>query len=333
MLSDSIIQEFKRIVGDDNAWTDATDLHTYSYDAAVVDPVMPGLIVRPTSTEALGKTVGLCNANGLPLTVRGAGTNLSGGTVPLPDGVVIVTNGMKSILEINEADMYAVVQPGVVTAQLAAAVEAKGLFYPPDPGSQAVSTIGGNVAENAGGLRGLKYGVTRDYVMGVSFFDVEGNLVKSGSRTVKCATGYNLTGLMVGSEGTLGVFAEIILKLIPAPAHRKAMMAVFESMEKASEAVAAIIANRIVPATLEFLDNFTIRAVEDFSRGRFCLKTRRLCCWWNWTATPPRWKKMRPAWKHCAHPWARHPCGWPGTRPSGIGCGPRAGRPCRPWPS
>ena len=267
MIADSLVHQFKTIVGDNNAWTDATDLHTYSYDAAVVDPVQPGLIVRPTAIDALGKTVRLCNDHGLPLTVRGAGTNLSGGTVPLPGGVVIVTNGMKSILEINEADMYAVVQPGVVTAKLAAAVEAKGLFYPPDPGSQAVSTIGGNVAENAGGLRGLKYGVTRDYVMGVSFFDVAGNLVKSGSRTVKCATGYNLTGLMVGSEGTLGVFAEIILKLIPLPAHRKAMMAVFESLERASETVAAIIADRIVPATLEFLDNFTIRAVEDFSKA------------------------------------------------------------------
>ena len=266
MIDKTLVQQFKSIVGEDNAWSDATDLHTYSYDAAVVDPVQPGLIVRPTTTEALGQAVRLCNQNGLPLTVRGAGTNLSGGTVPLEDGVVIVTNGMKSILEINEADMYAVVQPGVVTARLAAAVEARGLFYPPDPGSQAVSTIGGNVAENAGGLRGLKYGVTRDYVMGVSFFDVEGNLVKSGSRTVKCATGYNLTGLMVGSEGTLGVFSEIILKLIPLPAHRRAMMAVFESLEKASETVAAIIADRIVPATLEFLDNFTIRAVEAFSK-------------------------------------------------------------------
>ncbi|WP_319523007.1 FAD-linked oxidase C-terminal domain-containing protein [uncultured Desulfosarcina sp.] len=267
MIAESIAQKFKTIVGKDNCWTDATDLHTYAYDAAVVEPVRPGIVVRPTTTEALGQAVRLCNDHGLPLTVRGAGTNLSGGTVPLENGVVVVTNGLKSILEINEADMYAVVQPGVVTAKLAAAVEAKGLFYPPDPGSQAVSTIGGNVAENAGGLRGLKYGVTRDYVMGLSFFDVEGNLVKSGSRTVKCATGYNLTGLMVGSEGTLGVFAEIILKLIPLPAHRKAMMAVFESMEKASEAVAAIIADRIVPATLEFLDNFTIRAVEDFSKA------------------------------------------------------------------
>ncbi|HSO18416.1 MAG TPA: FAD-linked oxidase C-terminal domain-containing protein [Desulfosarcina sp.] len=267
MIDKSIVQAFKKIVGEENAWTDAADLHTYSYDAAVVDAVRPGLIVRPTNDEALGRTVRLCNDNGLPLTVRGSGTNLSGGTVPLAGGVVIVTNGLKRILEINEADMYAVVQPGVVTAKLAAAVEARGLFYPPDPGSQAVSTIGGNAAENAGGLRGLKYGVTRDYVMGISFFDVDGSLVKSGSRTVKCATGYNLTGLMVGSEGTLGVFSEIILKLIPLPAHRKAMMAVFDSLEKASETVAAIIADRIVPATLEFMDNFTIRAVEDFSHA------------------------------------------------------------------
>ena len=267
MIADSLVKQFKTIAGAENVWTDPADLLTYGYDAAVVEPVQPGLIVRPTTPESLGATVRLCNENGLPLTARGAGTNLSGGTVPLPQGVVIVTNGMNAILEINEADMYAVVQPGVVTAKLAAAVEAKGLFYPPDPGSQAVSTIGGNVAENAGGLRGLKYGVTRDYVMGMSFFDVQGNLVKSGSRTVKCATGYNLTGLMVGSEGTLGVFAEIILKLIPLPAHRKAMMAVFESMEKASETVAAIIANRIVPATLEFMDNYTIRAVEDFSKA------------------------------------------------------------------
>lgn len=267
MIADALIRQFQTIVGPDNTWTDAADLHTYSYDAAVVEPVRPGIILRPTTSDALGRAVRLCNDNGLPLTVRGAGTNLSGGTVPLPGGVVMVTHGLKSILEINEADMYAVVQPGVVTARLAAAVEARGLFYPPDPGSQAVSTLGGNVAENAGGLRGLKYGVTRDYVMGLSFFDVEGRLVKTGSRTVKCATGYNLTGLMVGSEGTLGVFSEIILKLIPLPVHRKAMMAVFESMEKASETVAAIIAGRMVPATLEFLDNFTIRAVEDFSKA------------------------------------------------------------------
>jgi len=228
--------------------------------------VIPALALRPSDSEALGQVMRLCNENRLPLTVRGAGTNLSGGTIPISEGVVVLTNALNRILEINEADMYAVVQPGVVTAELAAAAEAKGLFYPPDPGSQAVSTLGGNVAENAGGLRGLKYGVTRDYVLGIQFFDVNGDIVKTGSRTVKCATGYNLTGLMVGSEGTLGVFNEITLKLIPSPAYQKAMVAVFDKMENASETVAAIIASHIVPATLEFMDNFTIRAVEDYSK-------------------------------------------------------------------
>ena len=267
MIGQSLIREFKSLAGSENVMTDPADRHTYAYDAAVLAPVVPEIVLRPISGKALSGIVRLCNENRIPVTVRGAGTNLSGGTVPTAKGAVIVTNGLNRIIEINEADMYAVVQPGVVTAILAAAVEARGLFYPPDPGSQAVSTLGGNVAENAGGLRGLKYGVTRDYVMGIEFFDVNGETVKTGSRTVKCATGYNLTGLLVGSEGTLGVFNEIILKLIPLPAHRKAMMAVFDDINKASETVAAIIADRIIPATLEFLDNFTIRAVEDFSHA------------------------------------------------------------------
>jgi glycolate oxidase len=267
MIGQRLLHEFEAIAGKQNVWSDPADLHTYSYDAAVVEPVRPAVAVRPTSADALGRCVRLCNDNALPLTVRGAGTNLSGGTIPSTGGAVILTNGLNRIIEINEADMYAVVEPGVVTAKLAAAVEARGLFYPPDPGSQAVSTLGGNVMENAGGLRGLKYGVTRDYVMGLTFFDVEGNLIKTGARTVKCATGYNLTGLMVGSEGTLGVLSEIILKLIPYPSHRKAMMATFDRLESAAETVAAVIADRIVPATLEYLDNFTIRAVEDFSQA------------------------------------------------------------------
>jgi glycolate oxidase len=267
MLPEALIKAFKAAVGKENVMTEAADTVTYSYDAAVLPAVVPALVLRPTHSQALSRAVRLCNENRLPLTVRGSGTNLSGGTIPSRGGAVIVTNALNKILEINEQDMYAVVQPGVVTAKLAAAVEAKGLFYPPDPGSQAVSTLGGNVAENAGGLRGLKYGVTADYVMGLKFFDVFGEPVKTGSKTVKCATGYNLTGLMVGSEGTLGVFDEITLKLIPLPAHRKAMMAVFDEIPKASRTVAAIIAARIVPATLEFMDNFTIRAVEAFSHA------------------------------------------------------------------
>ena len=263
-----LIDQLTKIVGKDNLLTQKEDMVTYSYDAAVLDPVVPHAVVMPENSEQLGQIVKVCSTHRVAMTVRGSGTNLSGGTIPSnTSGVVVLTGKLNKILEINEADMYAVVQPGVVTATLAAAVEKKGLFYPPDPGSQAVSTLGGNVAENAGGLRGLKYGVTKDYVMGLSFFDSMGEHVKSGSRTVKCATGYNLTGLMVGSEGTLGVIDEIILKLIPLPKARKSMVAVYKTIEQASEAVAAIIADRIVPATLELLDNFTIRAVESYSKA------------------------------------------------------------------
>jgi glycolate oxidase len=266
MISKVLLKEFETILGKNNVFQDETDRMTYSYDAAVLEPALPAIVLRPTSSEALGQVVRLCNENGIPLTVRGAGTNLSGGTIPKEGGAVVLTNALNRILELNEEDLYAVVEPGVVTATFAAAVEARGLFYPPDPGSQAVSTLGGNVAENAGGLRGLRYGVTRDYVMGLEFFDANGELIKAGARTVKCVTGYNLGGLLVGSEGTLGVFSKIILKLIPMPPAKKAMIATFDDINKASETVSAIISHRIVPVTLEFMDHFTIRAVEDFSR-------------------------------------------------------------------
>ncbi len=258
MPSAALIKEFEAVVGKDNVFTSEADRQSYSYDSAVLDAVVPSLVVRPTSTEQLGKVVRLCNENGNPITVRGAGTNLSGGTIPDPrEGIVILTNSLNRIIEINEEDLYAVVEPGVVTAKFAAEVAKRGLFYPPDPGSQAVSTLGGN----------LKYGVTKDYVMGIEFFDVNGGLVKTGSRTVKCVTGYNLAGLMVASEGTLGVFSNIVLKLVPPPQASKAMMAVFDDVNKASEAVAGIIAAHVVPCTLEFMDQATIRYVDDFTKA------------------------------------------------------------------
>ncbi len=264
MPNDSLQKEFAAVVGQENVMTGESDLHAYSYDSAVLDQVSPAMVVRPETSEALGRVVKLCNENDLKLTVRGAGTNLSGGTIPHSGGIVCLTNALNKVLEINEDDLYAVVQPGVITAQFAAQVAAKGLLYPPDPGSQAVSTLGGNVAENAGGLRALKYGVTKDYVMGVDFFDVNGELVHSGSKTVKCVTGYNLSGLMVASEGTLGVFEKLILKLVPPPKAIKSMMAEFDDVGAASQTVSSIIAAKIVPATLEFMDNFTIKTVENF---------------------------------------------------------------------
>ena len=268
MANNALIKDFEALLGPENVFSSEADRQSYSYDSAVLAPVVPTLVVRPTTCEQLGRCVKKLYDNGIPMTVRGAGTNLSGGVIPdAPDTVVILTNGLNRILEINENDLYAVVEPGVVTAQFAAAVEKRGLFYPPDPGSQSVSTIGGNIAENAGGLRGLKYGVTKDYVMGVEFFDATGEVVKSGSRTVKCVTGYNLAGMLTQSEGTLGVISQAILKLVPPPKASKALMAVFDDLQKAAEAVAGIIAAHVVPCTLEFLDNNTIVRVDDFTHA------------------------------------------------------------------
>ena len=262
-ISPALIKEFENIVDKANVITEEADRQAYSYDAAVLKPVVPALVVAPTTQEELGKVVKLAYDNGMPITVRGSGTNLCGASIPEPgDGIVILTNRLNKILEINEEDLYAVVEPGVITSQFAAAVASKGLFYPPDPGSQTVSTLGGNVALNAGGLRGLKYGVTKDYLMGMEIFDYRGELVKTGSRTVKCVTGYNMAGLMACSEGTLGVFSNIILKLVPPPKASKAMMAVYDDVNKASETVAGIIAAHIVPCTLEFLDQNCIKYVE-----------------------------------------------------------------------
>ena len=268
MASQALIKDFEDLIGKENVFTSEADRQSYSFDSAVLEPVVPAMVHRPTTTEQLGLCVKKLYDNGIPMTVRGAGTNLSGGTIPdHSDTVVVLTTGLNRILEINPNDLYAVVEPGVITADFAAAVAKKNLFYPPDPGSQAVSTIGGNIAENAGGLRGLKYGVTKDYLMGVEFFDATGEVVKTGSRTVKCVTGYNLAGMLIQSEGTLGVISQAILKLVPPPKASKALMAVFDDMQNAAEAVAGIIAAHVLPCTLEFLDNNTIVRVDDFTKA------------------------------------------------------------------
>lgn len=265
MPSASLIKEFEHLIGKENVLTSAVDRHAYAFDATPYTPTAPSVVLRPVRTEDIGPLIRRCYSAGLPIVARGAGTNLSGGTIPEDNrAVVLLTNGMNRILEMNTEDMYAVVEPGVVTATLAAAATAKGLFYPPDPGSMAVSTLAGNVAENAGGLRGFKYGVTKDYLMGLDFYDVDGELVKTGSRTVKCATGYNLAGLMTGSEGTLGIMSRLIFRLVPPPKASKALMAVFADTAAASEAVTAIVAAHVVPATMEYVDKVTINRIEDY---------------------------------------------------------------------
>lgn len=268
MASQALIKDFEDLLGKENVFTSEADRQSYSYDSAVLPSVTPAMVLRPTTAGQLGQCVKKLYEAGVPMTVRGAGTNLSGGTIPdSVESAVILTTALNRIIEINANDLYAVVEPGVITAQFAAEVAKKGLFYPPDPGSQTVSTLGGNIAENAGGLRGLKYGVTKDYLMGIEFYDSTGALVRSGSRTVKCVTGYNLPGLMIQSEGTLGIISQAVMKLIPPPKASQALMAVFADMQDAAEAVAGIIAAHILPCTLEFLDNNTIVRVDDFTHA------------------------------------------------------------------
>lgn len=264
MPESSILKDFKKLLGAENVLDAEPDRLSYAYDSAVLPQKIPAAALMPERAEQIGEIVALCHKNSIPMTVRGSGTNLSGGTIPdSEESVVILTQKLNRVLEINSGDLYAVVEPGVVTANFAAEAAARGLFYPPDPGSQAVSTIGGNIAENAGGLRGLKYGVTKDYVMGLEFFDSAGSLVKTGSRTVKCATGFNLAGLMTGSEGVFGIISKAILKLVPPPRASKAMTAAFADVRAAADAVAEIIASHVLPCTLEFMDSVTVNMVED----------------------------------------------------------------------
>ncbi|OSS42181.1 Glycolate dehydrogenase subunit GlcD [Desulfurella amilsii] len=259
-----LIEAFEGMVGKQNCWSNIEDTMAYSYDAFPEEPKAPDIVVKPQNYEQISSIIKLCNENSIPLIVRGAGTNLSGGTLPVNGGCVMLMSGFNNILEINMDDLYAVVQAGVVTQKFADAVAKKGLLYPPDPASLKVSTLGGNVAENSGGLRALKYGVTSHYLMGVKFLDSEGNFIKGGGKPVKLVTGYNLPGLMLSSEGTLGVMVEFILKLVPPPQSRKSLLVIYSDLIKASQTVSDIISSKIVPATLEILDNFTIQTVEKF---------------------------------------------------------------------
>ena len=206
----------------------------------------------------------LCHGAGVSVTPRGSGTNLSGGSLSA-GGVVVQTSRLNRIIEVDEENLTATVEPGVITSALHREVESRGLFYPPDPGSMNISTMGGNVAENSGGLRGLKYGVTADYVMGLETVLADGELLRTGGKVVKDVAGYSLNPLLVSSEGTLGFFTGITVKLIPKPQGKITMLAHFPVLQDAALAVSAIIAAKVIPATLEFLDKVTIKCVEDYA--------------------------------------------------------------------
>ena len=262
MLSGPVEKELREIVGQENYLVSPEDLLNYSYDAYVPE-AKPNAVLLPTTTEQVSAIMRAAHREEIPVTARGAGTNVVGGSIPLKGGLVLSFTRMNRILEINQADRYAVVQPGVINAHLQAAVARCGLFYPPDPASLNVSTMGGNVAENAGGPRGFKYGVTRDYLLGLTVVLADGRVIQTGGRTAKNVTGYDLTGLFCGSEGTLGIITEIIVKLISKPEIQRSIQAIFPNLDGAGESVAAIKEAGMVPVALELMDSVVINLIED----------------------------------------------------------------------
>ena len=242
------------------------DLIPYGFDGTAILRECPGVVVLPGSTAEVAACVSWAARHDVAVTTRGSGTGLSGGSVPLLGGLVLCLVRMNRIIGVDAKNLTIRAQCGVITQHVDEAANEHGLFYPPDPGSMKISTIGGNVAENSGGLRGLKYGVTRDYVMGLEVVLPEGNIVRLGNQCVKDVAGYSMKDLFIGSEGTLGIITEVLLKLLPRPAARRTMLAVYDRMEDAAETVSAIIAAKIIPCTLEFLDRMTLRCVEDFAK-------------------------------------------------------------------
>ena len=261
-----MVEALRKIVGTEHVFTAKEDLRCYAYDATPGFLHMPEAVVAPADTEQVSKVLALANERKTPVYPRGSGTNLSAGTVPTQGGIVLLMTRLDRIVEIDEANLTATAEPGVIVADLNRAVEKFGLIYPPDPGTVATATLGGTVSENAGGLRGLKYGVSKHYVMGLEVVLANGDILHTGGKNVKDVAGYDLTKLFTGAEGTLGVITKIIVKLVPAPAARKSMMAVFSNLDNAGNAIAAIIAAKIIPATLEIMDNATIRTVEDYAK-------------------------------------------------------------------
>ena len=265
MRSDSWLPKLAAIVPADRLLSQPEDTIPYSFDGTAALFQQPVAVVFPARVEEIQAIMRLAQAERFPVVTRGSGTGLSGGSLPVPDSLVLCTTKMNRILAVDPLNLTLRTEPGVTTQAIADAAAAAGLFYPPDPGSMKISTIGGNVAEDSGGLRGLKYGVTRDYILALQVVLADGSVLRTGSPCVKDAAGFSLRDLFVGSEGLLGIVTEILLKLVPKPAARKTALAVFDRMTDAAETVSAIIAAKIVPCTLEFLDQTTTRSVEDYA--------------------------------------------------------------------
>lgn len=268
MISKSIGDTLRSIVGD--AWflDSPEDLATYAYDGFLPE-FKPDGVVIPGSTEEISQIMKLANREMFYVTPRGAGTNICGGSLAKKGGIIMAFHRLSKILEIDTDNRCAVVQPGVVNADLQKAVAAHGLMYPPDPASMFVSTIGGNVALNAGGPRGVKYGVTRDYLLGLEVVLPSGDVIRTGGKAIKNVSGYDLTRLMCGSEGTLGIITEITVRLVPMPPAKATLQAIFADLDDATRTVSAIIGSGIVPTTLELIDRVVLEVIGNYGGAKF----------------------------------------------------------------
>ena len=268
MLDESTKERLRDIVGPDWFFDSPEDTATYSYDAFLPEFV-PDAVIVPSSTEEISLIMKLANEKNFNVVPRGAGTNISGTAVAREGGIIMAFHRMNKILEIDREDMCAVVQPGVVNGDLQKEVGKYGLMYPPDPASMFVSTMGGNVALNAGGPRGAKYGVTRDYLLGLEVVLPTGEIITTGGKTLKNVTGYDLTRLFCGSEGTLGIITQIIVRLIPMPPAKATLQAIFPDLGDAARTVSAIVASGIVPTTLELIDRVVLDVIRDYGGAEF----------------------------------------------------------------
>ena len=258
----SIVSRLREIVGAEYIRSDDASLQTYGVDA-LGKGHPPDVVVIPESTGQIASIARLCNAERVPLVVRGAGTGFTGGAVPTRGGVLLSMERLNRILEIDELNLLAVVEPNVINADLQRAVEKVGLFYPPDPASLNQSSIGGNVAECAGGPRAFKYGTTKRYILALEAVLPTGEIIHTGSKAVKNVVGYDLTQLLVGSEGTLAIITKITLRLVPKPQANATMLATFTGVRSAVDAVSELIRRRVVPAALELIDSDSLQAIED----------------------------------------------------------------------
>lgn len=264
MRHEDLVRELETILGAESVSAAEVDLAVHARDA-YGESSPPDVVVWPKSTEEVAAVIRLANRVRVPVTPRAGGVGYTGGAVPLHGGILLSVARMNRILEIDDANLIAVAEPGVITADLQRAVEARGLFYPPDPSSLEESMLGGNVAENAGGPRGAKYGVTGDYVLGLTFVTGAGDVVRSGGRTTKNVVGFDLTSLFVGSEGMLGVATEIIVKLLPLPRARRTLSVTFADVRDAALCVSAISLARVIPAKVELIDGFSLRAIAAYT--------------------------------------------------------------------